>query len=176
MPLTPHVIDTKKKSLQCHLVAFKELAKISMAFRELTPMPTTQQGPMTRARARELNYQVNLFLAVHKPSSQNWMLLNYCDDFIVIRNDGEESNGSTNLFGHQDCTTRKHKIEHQVHTSSSCGQAITNWFGNISRLRMLFEAYEYSLERSWSLLSNGSNPTTKFHRRRSVSTRRCSDL
>src|SRR6185312_12688240 len=31
-----------------------------------TLMPTTQQGPMTRARARELNYQVNSFLAVHK--------------------------------------------------------------------------------------------------------------
>ena len=34
MPLTPHVIDTKK-SLQCHSVAFKGLAKTSMAFREL---------------------------------------------------------------------------------------------------------------------------------------------
>ena len=64
---------------------------------------------MTRARARELNYQVNSFLPVPKPSSQNWMLLNHCDDFIVIRNDGEEANGSTNQFGHQDCTTRKHK-------------------------------------------------------------------
>ena len=112
-----------------------------------TFMPTTQQGPMTRARARELNYQVNSFLAIHKPSSQNWMLLNHCDDFIVIRNDREEANGSTNQFGHQDYT-RNHKIRHQVQTSSSYSQKTSNLFGNISRLRMLFEAYEYSLERS----------------------------
>ena len=112
-----------------------------------TTMPTTQQGPMTRARVQELNYQVNSFLAVHKASSQNWMLLNHCDDFIVIRNDGEEANGSTNQFGHQDCTTRKHKIGHQVQTSSSYSRATLNLFRNISRLRMLFEAYEYSLER-----------------------------
>ncbi|XP_012702858.1 uncharacterized protein LOC105914754 [Setaria italica] len=79
-----------------------------------TTTPTMQQGPMTRARARELNYQVNSFLTVHKPSSQNWMLLSHCDDFIIIRNDGEEPNGSTNQFGHQDHTIRKHKIGHQV--------------------------------------------------------------
>ena len=130
-----------------------------------TTMPTTQQGPMTRVRAWKLNYQVNSFLPVPKPSSQNWMLLNHCDDFIVIRNDGEEANGSTNQFGHQDYTTRKHKIGHQVHTSSSYSQARSNWLGNIFRLWMLFEAYKYSLERSWSLLSNGSNPTAKFHQR-----------
>ena len=100
-----------------------------------------QQGPMTRARARELNYQVNSFLAIHKPSSQNWMLLNDCDDFIIIRNDGEEANGSTDQFGHQDYTTRKHKIGHQVQISSSYSQATSNWFGNISRLRMLFEEW-----------------------------------
>jgi hypothetical protein len=55
-----------------------------------TPMPTTQQGPMTRARARELNYQVNSFLAVHKPSSMNGVLLNSCDAFLILRNLGHE--------------------------------------------------------------------------------------
>jgi hypothetical protein len=55
-----------------------------------TPMPTTQQGPMTRARARELNYQVNSFLAVHKPSSMNGVLLNSCDAFLILRNLGYE--------------------------------------------------------------------------------------
>src|SRR6185312_11657624 len=55
-----------------------------------TPMPTTQQGPMTRARARELNYQVNSFLVVHKPSSMNGVLLNSCDDFLILRNLGHE--------------------------------------------------------------------------------------
>jgi len=141
-----------------------------------TSIPTTQQGPMTRTRARELNYQVNSFLAIHKPSSQNWMLLNYCDHFIIIRNDREEANRSTDQFGHQDYTTRKHKIRHQLQTSSSYSQATSNWLGNIYRLWMLFEAYKYSLERSWSLLSNGSNPTVKFHQRCSQSTRRHSDL
>ena len=55
-----------------------------------TPMPTLQQGPMTRARARELNYQVNSFLAVHKPSSMNGVLLNSCDAFLILRNLGHE--------------------------------------------------------------------------------------
>ena len=49
-----------------------------------TPMPTTQQGPMIRARARELNYQINSFLAVHKPSSMNGVLLNSCDAFLIL--------------------------------------------------------------------------------------------
>jgi hypothetical protein len=55
-----------------------------------TPMPTTQQGPMTRARARELNYQVNSFLVFHKPSSMNGVLLNSCDAFLILRNMGHE--------------------------------------------------------------------------------------
>ena len=55
-----------------------------------TPIPNTQQGPMTRARARELNYQVNSFLAVHKPSSMNGVLLNSCDAFLIHRNLGHE--------------------------------------------------------------------------------------
>ena len=55
-----------------------------------TPMPTTQHGPMTRARVGELNYQVNSFLAVHKPSSMNGVLLNSCDAFLILRNLGHE--------------------------------------------------------------------------------------
>jgi hypothetical protein len=55
-----------------------------------TPMPTTQQGPMTRARAQELNYQVNSFLAVHKPSSMNGVLLNSYDAFHILRNLGHK--------------------------------------------------------------------------------------
>ena len=51
------------------------------------PPPTAViQGPLTRARARELNYQVNSFLAVHTNVSKDWMLLTYCDDFIILRN------------------------------------------------------------------------------------------
>jgi hypothetical protein len=55
-----------------------------------TTMPSAQQGPMTRARARQLNYQVKSFLAVHTNPSQNWMLLNYGDECIIHRNIGHE--------------------------------------------------------------------------------------
>jgi hypothetical protein len=56
-----------------------------------TPIPTTQQGPMTKARARELNYQVNSFLVGHKPSSSmNGVLLNSCDAFLIHKNLGHE--------------------------------------------------------------------------------------
>ena len=48
-----------------------------------------QQGPMIRTRARELNYQVKSFLAIHTSSSPNWVLLNYCDDCLILRNVGE---------------------------------------------------------------------------------------
>jgi hypothetical protein len=50
------------------------------------PSPlTAEPGPMTRARARELNYQVNSFLAVQINSSSNGVLLKPCDDFIILR-------------------------------------------------------------------------------------------
>lgn len=61
-----------------------------------TPMPTPHQtetmiqGPMTRARARQLNHQVNAFLSLHTNVSKNGILLNSCDDLIVLRNHREE--------------------------------------------------------------------------------------
>jgi hypothetical protein len=42
------------------------------------------QGPMTRACARKLNYQVNSFLAIEANSSLN-EVLKPCDDFIMLR-------------------------------------------------------------------------------------------
>jgi hypothetical protein len=56
-----------------------------------TTTPTAQQGPMTRARARQLNYQVKSFLVVDTNSSQNWMLLNHGDDCLILRNVGQDS-------------------------------------------------------------------------------------
>jgi hypothetical protein len=61
-----------------------------------TTMPSAQQGPMTRARAQQLNYQVKSFLAVHTNPSQNWMLLNYGDECIILRNIGHQEEGRTN--------------------------------------------------------------------------------
>ena len=55
-----------------------------------TTTPAAQQGPMTRARAQQLNYQVKSFLAVHTNSSQNWMLLNHGVDCLILRNVGQD--------------------------------------------------------------------------------------
>jgi len=59
-------------------------------------MPNVQQRPMTRARARQLNYQVKSFLAVHTNPSQNWMLLNYGDECLILRNMGHKEEGRSN--------------------------------------------------------------------------------
>ena len=52
------------------------------------PMTTSpfvaNQGPMTRARARKLNYQVNSFLAIEANFSLN-EVLKPCNDFIMLR-------------------------------------------------------------------------------------------
>jgi len=50
-----------------------------------TTIPIAQQGPMARAKARELNYQVKSFLAVQTISSPDGVLLNPCDDFLMLR-------------------------------------------------------------------------------------------
>ena len=63
-----------------------------------TTIPIAQQGPMTRAKARELNYQVKSFLAVQTISSPDGVLLNPCDDFLMLRNMEETSW----MQGHQD--------------------------------------------------------------------------
>jgi hypothetical protein len=69
-----------------------------------TTTPTAQQGPMTRARARQLNYQVKSFLALKMSSSLNGVLLKSCDDFLMLRNMGEEPDDSSVdvHFRHQD--------------------------------------------------------------------------
>jgi len=59
-----------------------------------TATPAAQQGPMTRARARQLNYQVQSFLTVCANSPQNWMLLNHCNDCLILRNIGTSSSDS----------------------------------------------------------------------------------
>ena len=51
--------------------------------------PTTLQGPITRARARQLNLEVSLFLSTSLHGFENNLLPNDC---IMIRNHGEEFN------------------------------------------------------------------------------------
>ena len=55
-----------------------------------TPLPTTLddvQGPITRARARQLIYQVNSFLGL-SVLFENSMMLPNGDDLLVLRNLG----------------------------------------------------------------------------------------
>jgi hypothetical protein len=67
-----------------------------------TTMPCAQQEPLIRDRARQLNYQVKLFLAVQTSSSLNGVLLNSCDAFLMLRNlehepDWRKSNNDKNV-------------------------------------------------------------------------------
>jgi hypothetical protein len=63
-----------------------------------------QQGPqgrIARDQAYMPNSHVNLFLAVHTYSSQNWMLLNHDHRLFIFRNMGEEPDkceGASNKF------------------------------------------------------------------------------
>jgi hypothetical protein len=86
-----------------------------------TPMPTTQQGPMKRARARELNYQVNSFRAIHKPSSMNGALRNSCDAFLILRNLGHEPDWRESKHD------KKASVDDQMdHTSSDLQEGATS--------------------------------------------------
>ena len=63
---------------------------------DITPMDTNDtpqddiQGPITRARARQLNLQVSLFLSNVYCESENRLLSN---NLIVLRNKGEDQQG-----------------------------------------------------------------------------------
>ncbi|WVZ87856.1 hypothetical protein U9M48_034431, partial [Paspalum notatum var. saurae] len=70
---------------------------------DISPMYTTEsppsvlQGPITRARARQLNQQVNSFLSSSTYTDKDGMLSNYILDYIILRNLGEDQEG----LGHQ---------------------------------------------------------------------------
>jgi hypothetical protein len=65
---------------------------------DITPMDTNNtpqvniQGPITRARARQLNLQVISFLRNYSCAFESSMLPN---DLIVLRNQGEDHGGQT---------------------------------------------------------------------------------
>ena len=52
--------------------------------------PVATQGPMTRARARQLHHQVSSFLRAFMCDSKNGLLFN---DVIILRNYGEDQQG-----------------------------------------------------------------------------------
>ena len=52
--------------------------------------PTIMEGPMTRARMRQLNLEVSSFLSDHFHTFENRLLRN---DVILLRNIGEDNEG-----------------------------------------------------------------------------------
>ncbi len=69
---------------------------------DITPMDTNNtphvdiQGPITRARARQLNLQVISFLSNYSCAFESSMLPN---DLIVLRNEGEDQHGCMKALG-----------------------------------------------------------------------------
>jgi hypothetical protein len=119
-----------------------------------------QQSHITRDRAYIPNSQVNSFLALQTYSSQNWMLLNHGDCLFIFRNMSEEPakcEGASNKFG-----PRGSKFGPAFRTMHLDLQEAPDWDGHNSSLRRLLEAHRYSLVRSWSLLSDGSNLVIRF--------------
>ncbi|WVZ70319.1 hypothetical protein U9M48_018994 [Paspalum notatum var. saurae] len=55
---------------------------------DITPM--VMQGPITRARAKQLNQQVSSFLGARNSTYKDGMLPNDIIDYIVLRNLGED--------------------------------------------------------------------------------------
>jgi hypothetical protein len=63
------------------------------------PPPLLIQGPITRARARQLNQQVSSFQSSSACTYENSMLPNEIIDYIVLRNFGEDHEGLGNQQG-----------------------------------------------------------------------------
>ena len=66
---------------------------LSLIQPHITSPFVANQGPMTRACARKLNYKVNSFLAAEANSSLN-VVLKPCYDFIMLRCLGGEPSWS----------------------------------------------------------------------------------
>ncbi|WVZ76456.1 hypothetical protein U9M48_024432 [Paspalum notatum var. saurae] len=72
---------------------------------DISPMLTSDtpsvvmHGPLTRARARQLNQQVSSFLSSSLYTCEDSMLPNVSIDYILLRNLGEEHEGHENQQG-----------------------------------------------------------------------------
>ena len=65
--------------------------------------PNSLEGPMTRARARHLNYEVRSFLMLHTNIHENGMLLK-SSDVLLLRNMGSAQLTSSELWFMQSTT------------------------------------------------------------------------
>ena len=86
---------------------------LSLPDEDITPSdvpadpPTVMQGPMTRARMRQLNLEVSSFLSDHFHTFENRLLPN---DVILVRNIGEGHEGHRGRGGGTD-DQQRHSTE-----------------------------------------------------------------
>ena len=83
-----------------------------------TASTATIQGPLTRARARQLNYQVLLFLGTF-PHIHEHMMLPKSDVFIILRNDGprmDEREKHWSMITHGEDGGKRMRIEDDAAT------------------------------------------------------------
>ena len=86
---------------------------------DTTVAPTTTiQGPLTRARARQLNYQVLSFLGIN-PHIHEHMMLPKSDVFVTLRNDGpsmDERDKQWSRITHGEDGSKRGRIEDDATT------------------------------------------------------------
>jgi hypothetical protein len=121
-----------------------------------TSTPTHNQisGPITRARAHQLNNQVSSFLASYSSYLDNG---NMCS-VLLLRNNGQERNG-----------VHSHRRHSDSRTAAACD-------GRPENIWTWIQACKYFLESSWSILSYASNLKSISCRSRPQSLFWCRDL
>ena len=86
-----------------------------------TTVAPTVQGPITRARARQLNYQVLSFLGMNPHILEHMMLPN-SDMFVTLRNDGpsmDKKDKQWSMITHREDGSKRGEIEDDATTGDS---------------------------------------------------------
>ena len=87
-----------------------------------------KQGPIIRARARQLHQQVSSFLSIRTNGYEDGMLPNVIIDYVVLRNLGEDLEG----FGNeQEPERRQGEHPNQVRTSNPTRTRVFGYFGAV---------------------------------------------
>jgi hypothetical protein len=82
------------------------------------------QGPITRARARQLNLQVSSFLYTYSCAFKNSVLPN---ELIVLRNEGKDQQGHGEGLGGVDIRIRVEDQTDVCNLSRCCDTVIGLW-------------------------------------------------
>jgi hypothetical protein len=121
-----------------------------------TIMPSIQQGPMTRARARQFNYQEHGTCRRGEKQTQQPRM------------------SASSTFGDEGRSHANGVIPPVL--SQADNNTTPVCFDHNSSLRKVVEALEYSLESSWNVFSDGSNLTSRLDRSCEKFTKEHSDL